>query len=75
MVNLVPLKNIFDIEYGNKFDKNKMSLDDGGVNFVSRSSKDLGFDGKVARATGIKPYEKGLITVTLGGTYLLSSFV
>ena len=75
MPNRVPLKNIFNIEYGNQLNKNKLLLDDNGVNFVSRTSKNLGIDGKVGRIANIQPYPKGLITVTLGGTYLLSSFV
>ena len=75
MTNLIPLKSIFHIEYGNQFDKNKLSFDANGINFVSRSSKNLGVDSKVSRITDIEPYERGLITITLGGTYLLSSFV
>ena len=75
MTNLISLKSIFHIEYGNQFDKNKLSFDANGINFVSRSSKNLGVDSKVSRIADIEPYERGLITTTLGGTYLLSSFV
>ncbi|PCI89722.1 hypothetical protein COB18_02855 [Candidatus Kaiserbacteria bacterium] len=71
----VPLNTIFDIEYGNQFDYNKMAPEKGGINFVSRSSQSLGVVDSVKGVYGIKPYEAGLITVTLGGTYLLSSFV
>jgi len=71
----VSLNTIFDISYGNKFDLNKMDLDNPEINFVSRSSHNLGVVAKVARYMDIEPYPAGLITVTLGGTYLLSSFV
>ena len=75
MNKLVRLSDLFEIEYGNQLDKNKLTSAEDGYNFVSRSSKNLGVDGKVTPIDGIKPYSDGLITVTLGGTYLLSSFV
>ncbi len=75
MTSLTPLKCIFDIEYGNQLDRNKLSLDDDGTHFISRSSQNLGIDCKVSAIEGLEPYPKGLITVSLGGTYLLSSFV
>jgi len=71
----VPLCRIFDVQYGSQLDFNKMSLDDGGVNFVSRSRNNLGVVGRVKRLEDVRPYEAGAITVTLGGSYLLSSFV
>ena len=75
MVDLIKLKELFDIEYGNQLDRNKMDSDENGINFVSRSSKELGIAGRVKRLIDIPPFSKELITVTLGGTYLLSSFV
>lgn len=72
------LNEIFDVTYGNKFDRNKMAhlrISQGGINFVGRSSKNHGVSGTVAPITGIIPYEAGLITVALGGTKLLASFV
>lgn len=71
------LSDIFEIEYGQQLDYNKSisCFDDRGINFVTRSSKNLGIKGAVFPVAGIEPYEAGLITVTLGGTYLLSSFV
>lgn len=73
-MKLVKLNDIFDIEYGNQLDLNKLIISKEGINFVSRSSKNLGVSAKVS-IMKIKPYRKGLITVTLGGTYLLSSFI
>jgi hypothetical protein len=53
----------------------KRSASDGGVNFVGRSSKNLGVTASVARLLNVSPYPAGLITVSLGGTKLLSAFI
>lgn len=72
------LNELFDVFYGNKLDLNKMSLlpvSRGGIHFVGRSSKNHGVSAAVAPLQGVEPYEEGLLTVALGGTKLLSSFV
>jgi hypothetical protein len=75
-MKLVPLDTLFDIKYGNQFDLNKLESDnESTVNFVSRSSQNLGVVCKVHPFNDTEPFPAGLITVTLGGTYLLSSFV
>ncbi len=74
----IPLNRLFDVEYGNKFDLNKMERlpkSEGGINFVNRSSRNCGVSATVALVAGVPPYEAGNITVSLGGTKLLSSFV
>ncbi len=73
----VPLNQLFDVEYGNKFDLNKMELRSRarGVNFVNRSSRNSGVSATVAPVPGVTPYPAGSITVSLGGSFLLSSFV
>jgi hypothetical protein len=73
-----PLEELFYVTYGNKFDLNKMTLlprAEGGVSFVSRSSGNHGVSANVKIVDGVQPYAAGLITVSLGGTKLLSSFV
>ena len=75
MADPVRLKDLFYIEYGNQLDKNKLIECRSGTNFVSRTSSNLGVDTKVAPIEGLGPYEAGMITATLGGTYLLSAFV
>ncbi len=77
-MKLISLNHIFDIEYGNQFDFSKMAkvkTGEYGINFVSRSSKNFGIMGKVKKDISCEPYGKGLITVTLGGSYLLASFI
>lgn len=75
---MIPLHKLFDIFYGNQFDLNKMQLlpvTNGGIPFVGRSSENHGVSASVAPLSGVTPYEAGLITVALGGTKLLSSFI
>jgi len=75
-MKLVNITDLFEVKYGNKFDLNKMeSLPDSEINFISRSSQGMGIVAKVEMFNDIKPFPAGLITVTLGGTYLLSSFI
>ncbi|MBI4825345.1 MAG: restriction endonuclease subunit S [Nitrospirae bacterium] len=75
-MKLVELNTIFDIQYGNQFDLYKLETDElSDINFVSRSSQNLGVMAKVSRFNDVEPFPAGLITVTLGGTYLLSSFI
>jgi len=75
MADPVKLKDLFQIEYGNQLDKNKLIESQSGTNFVSRTSSNLGVDTKIEAIADIEPYKPGLITATLGGTYLLSAFV
>jgi hypothetical protein len=74
---MIKLSDLFHIEYGNQADLNKLeeSTSDGGVRFISRSSENLGFQCYVKPDKKLKLYNKGDITVTLGGTYLLAAFV
>ena len=74
MSALVEIAALFDVEYGNQLDKNKMIASETGIHFVSRSSSELAIDGRVAPIMGLRPYEAGLITVALGGS-VLSAFV
>ena len=72
------LNELFQVTYGNKFDLNKLerrAKNNGGISFVGRSQRNLGVSATVAPIDGVEPYEAGLITVALGGTKLLSSFV
>jgi len=75
-MKLVPLNNLFDIKYGSQFDLYKLDVsEESKINFVSRSSQNLGVVCKVSKYKNVEPYPAGVITVTLGGSYLLSSFI
>lgn len=72
---MVELQELFDIQYGTKLDLNKLELDENGINFVSRTSKNNGVSARVKEIEGVNTMLPGSISVSLGGTKLLSSFV
>ena len=61
---LSKVSELFNVEYGNKFDANKLLFVDDGVNFVSRTNKNLGIGGQVEPVEGATLHSAGLITVT-----------
>lgn len=73
---MIPLSELFEITYGNKFDLNKLKQcrDGNGFAFVSRSGKNNGVSAFVEPLDGVPPYPAGLITVALGGS-ILSAFI
>lgn len=75
-MKLKRLSELFDIKYGNQFDFNKMEPSEkSDINFISRSSQNMWIIAQVEVHNNTKPFDPGLITVTLWGTYLLSSFL
>lgn len=74
-MKLVPLNQIFDVTYGNKFDLNKMTKsNESSIAFIGRTAKNNGVVAYVEEIDNKKPYPSGLITVNLGGA-ILESFV
>lgn len=75
-MKLIKLSELFEISYGTKFDMNKMTDSTNIlIPFISRTSKNNGISGYVDRFNNIEPLKKGQITVSLGGTYVLSCFL
>lgn len=72
---MIKLSDIFNISYGTKLDYNKMIIDPNGIPFVSRKSNNNGVVGRVREIEGKNPLKSGNITVSLGGSYILSSFI
>lgn len=75
--DLQELRQVFQIEHGNKLDLNKMepckpSAD--AIAFIGRSGGNNGIVAFVKPLTAVTPFPAGLITVALGGA-ALSSFV
>ncbi len=60
---------LFDVEYGNSYELCHMKMDRAGVNFVSRTVRNNGVSGRVAR-TDDAPFPAGCLTVALGGSVL-----
>lgn len=71
------IDELFDVEYGNQLDMNKMTpaAPAEGVVFVGRKGSNQGVSGYVAEITGLKPFSADLLTVALGGSRLLATFV
>ncbi|MFA0196236.1 restriction endonuclease subunit S, partial [Vibrio artabrorum] len=67
---MVELQELFNIEYGNSLDLNKLVQKSDGINFVSRTAKNNGVSAKVKELSDIKKMSKGSITVSLGGSVL-----
>lgn len=70
------LSDLFTVEYGNKFDANKMTSYENQemVAFVTRSSNENGVSMYVNRIEDVPPYSAGCMTVALGGS-LGSTFI
>jgi hypothetical protein len=71
------IDQLFDVTYGHKLDMNKMtsaSMSDG-IAFVGRRGNNQGVSGYVTPVAGLCPCPAGVMTVALGGSYLLSAFV
>lgn len=68
-------ENLFEIDSGTKLDRVKMSDSNPSVNFVGRASANNGVTDFIDSIPGLKPYDAGLLTLSLGGEYLGSCFV
>ena len=73
-MKLVKVSDIFNVEYGNSLELNKLTQIDNGINFVSRTAKNNGVSAKVEKIKDIEPSPIGTITVSLGGS-VLETFV
>lgn len=62
------LSDIVKIDYGNKFDLQKMTFDMPTVNFVSRTALNNGVSAKVDLVSDKLPYNEGCLTIALGGS-------
>jgi hypothetical protein len=69
-MRLVKVSKIFDVQYGNSLELNRLKQVPDGINFVSRTSKNNGVSAKVAPIKGLKPSPEGKITVALSGSVL-----
>lgn len=72
---MISIKDLFNISSGNRLDYQNMVPSDEGVNFITRQGYDNGVKSKVELILGVPPYPPGAITVSLGGSKLLSAFV
>src|SRR5699024_6706246 len=68
--DMLELRELFDVEYGNKLDMNKQAADPNGICFVGRKGTSQGISGRVREMPGVKKYPASTVTVALGGAVL-----
>ena len=66
---------LFTIDTGTKLDKIRMSNNNPSINFVGRANANNGVTDFIDEIEGLKPYEAGCLTISLGGEYLGSCFI
>ncbi len=66
---------LFIIDQGTKLDKIKMKHNNPTINFVGRANANNGVTDYIDKIDGLKPYEPGCMTISLGGEYLGSCFL
>lgn len=68
----IRVSDLFDVRYGVNLELNKLTHDEDGLNFVSRTSRNNGVSAKVSQLENIKPIPKGTISVACGGSVMES---
>ena len=71
-MNLVPVRDVFDVHYGVNLELNALKLDPRGINFVSRSERNNGVSARVRKLTSVTPISAGAISVAGGGSVMAS---
>lgn len=69
-MKLIKVSDVFDVQYGNSLELNRLKQIPNGINFVSRTSKNNGVSAKIRKLKDIEPTPAGTITVSLGGSVL-----
>jgi hypothetical protein len=76
---MIPLNEIFDVQYGNSLELNSLEISpkgaDDAISFVSRTRENNGISAIVKKIENIEPFEAGLITVAGSGNSVLESFI
>lgn len=69
------VSDLFHVFSGSKLDFDKQTEDETGIIFVSRNSNNNGVVARISFEPNMQVFNKGDISVSLGGSYLLSCFV
>ncbi len=66
------VSDVFDVIYGVNLEYYNMKPDENGIPFVSRTSRNNGVVGRVARIANVYPNPKNTISVAVGGSVMAS---
>jgi len=69
---MISVSDLFEVRYGVNLELNGLTPDSSGINFVSRTARNNGVSGKVARIPDIEPLPAGTVTVAGGGSVMES---
>lgn len=72
---MIKLSKLFNIKYGVNLDLNKLEQVESGLNYVSRTRVNNGVSAIVKEVEGIAPNPAGTISVALGSSTVLYSFL
>lgn len=72
---MIRLSELFDIKYGVNLELNKLNQVEDGTNYVSRTRNNNGVSAIVENIAGIVPNPAGTISVALGSSTVLFSFL
>lgn len=67
---MVKISELFDVTYGVNLELNKLTEDENGINFVSRTAQNNGVSARVLRLPHVNPIPAGTISVAAGGSVL-----
>ena len=73
-MKLVELKELFEVEYGVNLALNKLSINDQGIPFVSRTGQNNGVSARVEKIDGLKPNPPHTLSVAAGGSVLATFY-
>jgi hypothetical protein len=68
------ISDLFEVNYGNSLELNRLTKSAGGVNFIARTAKNNGIAARVVPPLGIKPIAGGCLSVAVSGS-VLETFV
>ena len=73
-MNLIELKDVFEVEYGTSLALNSMTISESGIPFVSRQEKNNGVVARVEEIEGIDPNPPHTLSVAASGSVLATFY-
>lgn len=69
-MDMVPIREIFEVSYGANLELNKMTVDPNGIPFVGRSERNNGVTARVVEIAGKVTNPAGSLSIAGGGSVL-----